>query len=405
MYNKDTFCIMTHQGFFVQPDKKVKPCCIFTDFDEPVFFDESKSFDEMYNSPQFLDLRNKMDNGVPHKGCNACFTGKSDLRTGLNTFLFENDYNKLKDLIEPDKISTEIFYLDLRLSNLCNFKCRMCNDTYSSSWATELETLKLPTAHHKTSINTSSNYLELFKDRIKNLKYLYLGGGEPFLMKETFDLLDFIDDDHKSRITLALNTNLSNLYYKGRDILELLGKFQKVYFNVSCDGVGKIGEYQRTGFNTEKFNVNVKEVIHRKSIYPQFELRFTYALGAINIFHIEEFLNYINSEFNLNESHVRVEFIEWPWYYNVGNATPEFKQKVISFIDNLKLNKETNLSNRLISYKNFIQRKFTPNITDYHFKFVDTIDKHRKSYLTDIAPWVKTEILDYEYRKRRVRKA
>ena len=38
-FNKDTFCMMTHQGFFVQPDRKVKPCCIFDDFDKPVIFD------------------------------------------------------------------------------------------------------------------------------------------------------------------------------------------------------------------------------------------------------------------------------------------------------------------------------------------------------------------------------
>ena len=98
-FNKDTFCMMTHQGFFVQPDRKVKPCCIFDDFDKPVIFDENKTFDDMYNSSQFIDLRQKMDNGIPHKGCHACFSGKSNMRTGLNSFLFNNDYDKLKDLL------------------------------------------------------------------------------------------------------------------------------------------------------------------------------------------------------------------------------------------------------------------------------------------------------------------
>lgn len=398
-FNKDTFCMMTHQGFFVQPDRKVKPCCIFTDFDEPVIFDESKTFDEMYNSPQFIDLRQKMDNGIPHKGCDACFSGKSDMRVGLNSFLFDNDYDKLKNLIQPDKVSTEIFYLDLRLSNLCNFKCRMCNDVYSSSWATELQELKLPTTTDNTSINNSDNYLNVFKDKIKNLKYLYLGGGEPFLMKETFQLLDLITDDHKSKISLALNTNLSNLYYKGRDILEILGKFEKVYFNVSCDGVNEVGEYQRTGFRTNTFNQNVKKVIERKKLYPQFDLRFTYALGAINIFHINDFLNYIKEEFGMSESNVGVEFIEWPWYYNVGNASPKFKSNVKDYITNLKIDKKSDLYDRLYTYLDFIKREFHPTVKNYDFKFVKTIDQHRKSYLENIAPWVQTEILDYNHKK------
>ena len=396
-FNKDTFCMMTHQGFFVQPDRKVKPCCIFDDFDKPVIFDENKTFDEMYNSSQFIDLRQKMDNGIPHKGCHACFSGKSNMRTGLNSFLFNNDYDKLKDLIQPDKISTEIFYLDLRLSNLCNFKCRMCNDVYSSTWATELQALKLPTSTNNISNNNSNNYLNVLKNKIKNLKYLYLGGGEPFLMKETFQLLDLISDNHKSKISLALNTNLSNLYYKGRDILEILGKFEKVYFNVSCDGINEIGEYQRTGFETKKFNKNVKEVIARKKFYPQFDLRFTYALGAINIFHIIDFLKYIKSEFKMSEKNIGVEFIEWPWYYNIGNASPKFKSKVEDYINNLKIDKNSELFNRLTTYKDFIKRDFNPTIKKYDFDFVKTIDEYRKSYLKNIAPWVQTEILDFNH--------
>ena len=73
--NQDTFCIMTHKGFFVEPTKHVKPCCVFKDFDIPVIYDENKSFDELLNSPQFIDLREKMDNGIVHKGCENCFNG------------------------------------------------------------------------------------------------------------------------------------------------------------------------------------------------------------------------------------------------------------------------------------------------------------------------------------------
>ena len=387
--------MMTHRGFFVQPDRKIKPCCVFTDFDTPVLYDETKSFDEMFNSPQFLDLRQKMDSGIVHKGCEGCFNGKTEMREGLNTFLFENDYNLLKSIIPTDKKSTNIHYLDLRLSNLCNFKCRMCNETYSSSWAQEKQKLNIPISKLNGLSDLSDNYLDVIKENIKDLKYLYLGGGEPFIMKETFELLDLLTPDHKSKITLALNTNLSTLTYKGKDILDILGSFQSVYFNVSCDGINEIGEYQRTGFETLKFENNVKKVLEKKKQYGQFEIRFTYALGAVNIFHITDFLNYIKDKFNLTENNVGVEFIEWPWYYNIGNSSPEFKNKVKNFIDKLKINKNSELYRRLNSYKTFIDQEFTITDPIKDLKFIDIIDKHRGDSLKRTAPWVVDSILNY----------
>lgn len=395
-FNKDTFCIMTHKGFFVQPDRKVKPCCIFTDFDEPVIFDESKTFDEMYNSPQFIDLRQKMDNGIIHKGCDACFTGKSTMREGNNTYLFENNYNLLKNIIPKDKTSTEIHYLDLRLSNLCNFKCRMCNETYSSSWAQELDRLEIK-YNKPNHPPLSDDYLSKLYDKISNLKYLYLGGGEPFIMKETFELLNLLSDDHKKNITLALNTNLSTLKYKNVDILEELGKFRQVYFNISCDGVYQIGEYQRTGFNTDKFNLNVKELLQRKNKYDTFNIYFTYALGAVNIFHLPEFLDYIEDNFGLNHNHVGLEFIEFPWYYNIGNATKKFKNRVKSFIlDITQQYPKSELASRLLTYSEFISREFDipeQKTLDRQINKYKKVDRFRKENILNIAPWVVDEIM------------
>lgn len=391
--------MMTHKGFFVQPDRKVKPCCIFTDFDTPVLFDESKTYEEMMNSPQFMDLRNKMDNGIVHKGCSACFTGKSPMRQGLNTFLFNDDYNVLKNILPESKKATDIWYLDLRLSNLCNFKCRMCNDTYSSSWAQELTKLKLPLSDNKFSM-LSDSYLNQIVKKIKDLKYLYLGGGEPFIMKETFELLRILTDEHKSKITLALNTNLSNLTYKGIDIIDELGKFKDVYFNVSCDGIGEIGEYQRTGFKTETFKHNVLRVLGSVTKYPQFNVGFTYAIGAVNLFHLPKFVEYVSETFKLEPKHcVDLQFIEFPWYYNVGNSSEEFLNRAKSFIlDYINQLEPGQLKHRLEDYYKFIQRDFyipTGQQFETEIRKTRIVDKHRNESLLDIAPWVDEHIIKY----------
>ena len=391
--------MMTHKGFFVQPDRKVKPCCIFTDFDTPVLFDESKTYEEMMNSPQFIDLRNKMDNGIVHKGCSACFTNKSPMRRGLNTFLFNDDYNTLKNILPESKKATDSWYLDLRLSNLCNFKCRMCNDTYSSTWAQELTKLKLPLSDEKFP-KLSNSYLNQIVTKIKDLKYLYLGGGEPFIMKETFDLLSILTDEHKSKVTLALNTNLSNLTYRGIDILNELGKFKEVYFNVSCDGIGEVGEYQRTGFETETFKQNVLQVLARANEFPQFNIGFTFAIGAVNLFHLPKFAEYVSETFKLDpNSCVDIQFIEYPWYYNVGNGSQEFLNRAKSFIlDYMDQLEPGQLKHRLEDYYKFIQGDFhIPTGQQFKDEISKTriVDKHRNESLLDIAPWVDEHIIKY----------
>ena len=99
----------------------------------------------------------------------------------------------------------------------------------------------------------------------------------------------------------------------------------------------------------------------------------------------------------MSEKNIGVEFIEWPWYYNIGNASPKFKSNVEDYINNLEIDKNSELFDRLTSYKDFIKRDFNPAIDKYDFEFVKTIDEYRKSYLKNIAPWVQTEILDFNH--------
>ena len=157
-----------------------------------------------------------MDNGIVHKGCENCFNGTINHRNGMNVMFFHNDYDKLKDLnINADYKSDEIVYLDLRLSNLCNFKCRMCNASYSSSWE---EDMRKADPHFQEIPKCGDHWINPIVDKLNKVKFLYLAGGEPLIMKETFQLLEHIGN-RKNEITLFLNTNLSNLEYKQIDII------------------------------------------------------------------------------------------------------------------------------------------------------------------------------------------
>ena len=386
--NQDTFCIMTHKGFFVEPTKHVKPCCVFKDFETPIIYDENKSFDEIFNSPQFIDLREKMDNGIVHKGCENCFNGTINHRNGMNVMFFHNDYDKLKDLnISTDYRSDEIVYLDLRLSNLCNFKCRMCNASYSSSWEEDMRKID---PHFQEIPKCGDHWINPIVDKLDKVKFLYLAGGEPLIMKETFQLLEHIGN-RKNEITLFLNTNLSNLEYKQIDIINEILEFKKIHLFVSCDGFDEVGEYQRTGFNTEKFKLNLRRLLSKIENVDKIHMDIIYALSAINVFNMFKFMKELKDEFNLNDDVLNFQFVSSPWYLSVAYGTKEFKNEVVTFIKDNYNECKDKTKEQLDRFIYFIQNneELVDKINqEKDYDFLKKLDIFRDTNIDEVSPWI-----------------
>ena len=78
-----------------------------------------------------------MLNDIRDKGCEICWKkedrGFSSLRQHSNQ-IYKEHINNIKNNIEVKNP----FYLDLRLGNLCNLKCRMCISEWSSQIADEI---------------------------------------------------------------------------------------------------------------------------------------------------------------------------------------------------------------------------------------------------------------------------
>ena len=78
-------------------------------------------------------VRSDLSNGKKISQCTLCWDredkGFSSMRLEAN-----KEYGMHDSTLATPK------YLDLRLSNLCNLKCRMCNPVYSSQIAKEYKT-------------------------------------------------------------------------------------------------------------------------------------------------------------------------------------------------------------------------------------------------------------------------
>lgn len=225
----------------------------------------SKLNPEQYlKSEWLLNLKQEFIDGKVPTVCNGCKTREDlGLRSTRDAFwrvhkLYDGDIS-----VYTTERKTEPRRFEIRLSNLCNFKCRMCQEDSSSEIVKENKKFHIPIAYklHEGNENGVYNSPEENLEEIKNiclnesLELVNFAGGEPLLIKGFYEIMDFmIDNRLNETITLELFTNCS--VYNPEFINRML-KFKNVNFVMSIDGVGKTAEYQRHGtdWNVVKSNI------------------------------------------------------------------------------------------------------------------------------------------------------
>jgi hypothetical protein len=95
-----------------------------------------------------------------------------------------------------------LMFLDLKLGNICNLKCRICGSWSSSQFANE-EIAQLPAAEKKQSHayqmlkagswpRENNKFWNEIEHVLSDIRYIEFTGGEPFMIKEHFDMLQGI---------------------------------------------------------------------------------------------------------------------------------------------------------------------------------------------------------------------
>ena len=107
--------------------------------------------------------------------------------------------------------------IDFRPSNVCNFKCRICNPTQSSLIAAEqlLLTKDIKKVNELKNINlkgkwfdNNDQFIDQMYKLLPSLENIDFFGGEPFLLKQLpIFLKKATDSNDSAHIRLHFNTN------------------------------------------------------------------------------------------------------------------------------------------------------------------------------------------------------
>jgi len=208
---------------------------------------------DIWTSDYFKDIRQKMINGEKIEECQRCYdieeAGGSSKRMFSNESICTLDKDFSINVDTGNNKHTPVF-LDIRPSNLCNLKCRMCYSDSSSLIGKEISNNEELTdiMPYLQDFGTSNWFdsdimQEQLRQIMPNIRRINLLGGETSIIKNVHKLLKWcIDEGYNDQLIIDIATNMTNT---NDDFFNLLKQFKCVNLYISIDGVDVVTEYIR----------------------------------------------------------------------------------------------------------------------------------------------------------------
>lgn len=381
----DNFCIMPFVHSFVTPNI-IRPCCAYTG---QIKVNSKKQY---WSSEQLQNIQTNMLNNVRDPGCNICWKkedrGYSSLRQHSNQ-IYATHINQIKQNNKQDNP----FYLDLRLGNLCNLKCRMCNSEWSSQIAGEI--LDNPNEDwfdtpKQKIIELDDDTWELLDQWIPYVRRVFMTGGEPTIIKRNLDYINkIITSGHSSNVELIFTTNATNI---NQNFVKIGKQFKSVSYNVSIDAVGELANYIRYPSNWQTIHDNLKKIGTGASLNT--------TIQWLNMTRLNEIFDFIEN-CDIPFGGIWFQLVTDPYYLDPIYAPTFMKLKCIAditaFLESEFLNQEKynnilygELKQSLQQVKNFLTENLNNvKYTQEFLKRMEILDRLRGQKLTSVLPELK----------------
>jgi organic radical activating enzyme/predicted transposase YbfD/YdcC len=402
----------------------------------------------LHNTSFKKKVRKEMLDGKRPKECNYCWNVE-DNSNSFSDRVFKSSepwsrdqYDIIKDSHWRKDYNPR--YVEVSFSNTCNFKCAYCGPQYSSKWVEEIE--KHGPYKTKFNFNDISNmrasntmpykqtehnpYVEAFwkwwPDLFPDLHTFRITGGEPLLSKDTFKVLEYIQEnfDQNSNLSLAINSNLGvpdSLIDKfinvAKDLCEN-NKVRELNIFTSIEAESKQAEYTRYGLDADKFWKNIDKILTE---LPKVTINIMATYNALSVFTYDQV---IEKTFELKRKHANgqrywisalqldTSYLRWPEHLSVKiipkehlNLILEQAKKMLYYgikvfdhnnygFSNVEIQKIKRIYDYAKSESNF---DVEGNRKDF-VKFVDELDRRRGTDFLTTFPQLKELYAEYKER-------
>jgi MoaA/NifB/PqqE/SkfB family radical SAM enzyme len=277
-------------------------------------------------------------------------------------------------------------FLDLKLGNICNLKCRICGSWSSSSFATEelqfLTPEKKKESFHYQMLRAGAwpRENEQFWGEIARvldqIRYIEFTGGEPFMIQQHFDMLQgIVDLGIAHQVEIHYNTNGTSYPERGPAIWR---HFKTVEIALSIDDVGARFEYQRTNADWMQVQENIQRFRELRGNHTNIQLQVCTTVNVFNVAYLEAVANWIDLQ--------GFDFVYWnmmheAYYFSISTLPQEAKDTITLRLQTAQVSERNRLEfNNIIE---FMQRGVSLDGRVLRMKVEDLDWKRKQDLRTD----------------------
>ena len=299
------FCVLPWISLEASPIGTVRPCCLADDelLDDAgnKFYLSAATFGEIQHSTDMTRLRQQFLAGEKPQTCRKCWREERAGRTSKRMHTLD----RLKHMLPDQEWTVDakpLMFLDLKLGNICNLKCRICGSWSSSTFAAEelnfidkSEDKKIN--HHYQMLKQGAwprenqqfwNEIAEISDQIQ---YIEFTGGEPFMIQEHFDMLQgLVDRGLAGNIEIHYNTNGTQWPESAEAIWQ---HFRIVEIAFSIDDVEARFEYQRSNAVWHEVVANIARFRELRRRHSNIRLQICCTINIFNVYYLETVANWI----------------------------------------------------------------------------------------------------------------
>ena len=388
----DKFCVLPWISLETSPIGTVRPCCLaeeeIVDNNGNKFDLTNASFVNIQHSNYMQNLRQEFLDQKQPSACRKCWREERAGRTSKRMHTLD----RLKHML-PDQTWTAdakpLMFLDLKLGNICNLKCRICGSWSSSQFAVEELANLGPTEDRKTNHHyqmlkqgawprENPTFWSEIDQVVDQIRYIEFTGGEPFMIQEHFDMLQrLVDRGIAGNIEIHYNTN-GTQYPEDAD--EIWKHFKLVEIAFSIDDIGERFEYQRTNAVWAEVCRNLGWFRTLREHYSNIRLQVCSTVNVFNVVYLEELAQWIDQQ--------AFDFVYWnmmheAYYFSISTLPADAKVAIATQLQQAVVDDRTR--QEFAQIIDFMNRGVSLDGNILRMKIAD-LDRKRNQELSVVEP-------------------
>jgi MoaA/NifB/PqqE/SkfB family radical SAM enzyme len=396
----DKFCVLPWVSLEASPVGTVRPCCLaddeIVDNAGQKFSLLTANFEDIQNSDSMKQLREQFLAGEQPQTCRKCW---NEERAGRDSKRIHT-LNRLKHMLPDQTWTTDakpLMFLDLKLGNICNLKCRICGSWSSSQFAAEeisfLDKDDQKKSHAYQMLRAGAwprenqSFWTEIDQCLNDIRYIEFTGGEPFMIDQHFDMLQgMVDRGVADQVEIHYNTNGTLFPDRGPDIWK---HFKTVEIAFSVDDIGPRFEYQRSNASWGTVKENIGKFRIMRDSMPNLQLQCCTTVNVFNVRYLDEVALWIALQ--------DFDFVYWnmmhdAWYFSISRLSATAKAQIADYLSGCDTPEQFREEfGRIIDFMN--RGKSSDGEETLHQ--IRRLDQRRQQNLRKIAPEI-AEILGYE---------